>query len=270
MLPGNYMRNSNVLNNSKSKTLGYARVSTDEQKLDLQLHALREAGCNRLFVDKGISGGESDRPGLTKALTSLRPGDTLVVWRLDRLGRSLINLIQLIETLGRHGINFRSLNENIDATSSGGRLIFHMMAALCEFERTLISERTKAGMDAARRRGRRKGLACQDERPEEPSGLASGAKSCRRWYALCRVFIQISPQRSGSDLKLACNLISGQPHCQTTSRLRKTIFCQRRWATQPRTTPPRRLQPGFRSFADQRSLKLRQGGHDVKHEPSAG
>ena len=157
MLPGNYMRNSNVLNNSKSKTLGYARVSTDEQKLDLQLHALREAGCNRLFVDKGISGGESDRPGLTKALTSLRPGDTLVVWRLDRLGRSLINLIQLIETLGRHGINFRSLNENIDATSSGGRLIFHMMAALCEFERTLISERTKAGMDAARRRGRRLG-----------------------------------------------------------------------------------------------------------------
>jgi DNA invertase Pin-like site-specific DNA recombinase len=151
------MRNSNVLNNSKSKTLGYARVSTDEQKLDLQLHALREAGCNRLFVDKGISGGESDRPGLTKALTSLRPGDTLVVWRLDRLGRSLINLIQLIETLGRHGINFRSLNENIDATSSGGRLIFHMMAALCEFERTLISERTKAGMDAARRRGRRLG-----------------------------------------------------------------------------------------------------------------
>ncbi len=157
VLPGNYMRNSNVLNNSKSKTLGYARVSTDEQKLDLQLHALREAGCNRLFVDKGISGGESDRPGLTKALTSLRPGDTLVVWRLDRLGRSLINLIQLIETLGRHGINFRSLNENIDATSSGGRLIFHMMAALCEFERTLISERTKAGMDAARRRGRRLG-----------------------------------------------------------------------------------------------------------------
>ncbi|MCZ7463979.1 recombinase family protein [Rhizobium rhizogenes] len=145
------------MNNSKSKTLGYARVSTDEQKLDLQLHALREAGCNRLFVDKGISGGESDRPGLTKALTSLRPGDTLVVWRLDRLGRSLINLIQLIETLGRHGINFRSLNENIDATSSGGRLIFHMMAALCEFERTLISERTKAGMDAARRRGRRLG-----------------------------------------------------------------------------------------------------------------
>ena len=137
--------------------IGYARVSTDDQKLDLQMQALERACCDRIFIDKGLSGGSGDRPGLNEMISNFEPGDTLVVWRLDRLGRSLTNLIQLMETLGKQGIHFFSLSENIDTSSSGGRLVFHMMAALAEFERNLISERTKAGMEAARQNGRRLG-----------------------------------------------------------------------------------------------------------------
>jgi len=134
--------------------IGYARVSTGDQKLDLQLQALNRAGCTEVFSDHGLSGRTTDRPGLDNALKMLTEGDTLVVWRLDRLGRSLIHLVQLVDELGKKGIHFHSLSENIDSSSSGGRLVFHMMAALAEFERTLISERTRAGMDAARECGR--------------------------------------------------------------------------------------------------------------------
>jgi DNA invertase Pin-like site-specific DNA recombinase len=130
--------------------IGYARVSTDEQNLSLQIDALKAVGCEKIFSDQGISGSLASRPNLNRALRTLRPGDKLVVWRLDRLGRSLVNLIQLLDQLGEKGVRFHSLNENIDTTSSGGRLVFHMMAALAEFERTLISERTRAGMAAAR------------------------------------------------------------------------------------------------------------------------
>jgi DNA invertase Pin-like site-specific DNA recombinase len=137
--------------------IGYARVSTEDQKLDLQLQALRNANCDKIFTDYGISGSISDRPGLHETLVSLERGDTLVVWRLDRLGRSLIQLVQLMDDLGKRGIDFHSLTENIDTSSSGGRLLFHMIAALSEFERTLISERTRAGMAAARLNGRRLG-----------------------------------------------------------------------------------------------------------------
>ncbi len=137
--------------------IGYARVSTDDQKLDLQVHALKAAGCERIFTDRGQSGFRFDRDGLENALLLLKPGGTLVVWRLDRLGRSLAGLVGLMERLGAAGIHFRSLNENIDTGSSGGKLMFHMMAALAEFERTLISERTRAGMAAARKRGSRLG-----------------------------------------------------------------------------------------------------------------
>ncbi|KAB0566155.1 recombinase family protein [Brucella pituitosa] len=133
--------------------IGYARVSTDDQNLDLQLIALKKAGCDHIFTDYGISGQGFDRPGLSKATSVLTPGDTLVVWRLDRLGRSLPKLIQLVEDIGNRNAQFSSLTENIDTSSSGGRLIFHIMGALAEFERTLISERTRAGMDAARLRG---------------------------------------------------------------------------------------------------------------------
>lgn len=138
---------------AKPRKVGYARVSTEEQKVDLQLNALKQAGCDQIFVDEGVSGAKADRAGLKKALASLQPGDTLVVWRLDRLGRSLINLVGLMSELGSRGIEFYSLMENIDTTSAGGRLVFHLMAALAEFERSLISERTKAGMEAAKLKG---------------------------------------------------------------------------------------------------------------------
>lgn len=137
--------------------IGYARVSTEDQRLDLQLAALRRAGCERIFRDRGMSGSVMARPGLRRMLASLRPGQTLVVWRLDRLGRSLAGLVQIIDDLGRRGIEFQSLTEEVNTVSPGGRLVFHIMAALAEFERTLISERTKAGMAEARRKGRRVG-----------------------------------------------------------------------------------------------------------------
>ncbi|MBN3803860.1 recombinase family protein [Paraburkholderia sp. Ac-20336] len=137
--------------------IGYARVSTDEQNLDLQISALRAAGCEVVFEDHGVSGAEFSRPGLDAALAGAKDGDTLVVWRLDRLGRSLGKLIELVERLNRTGIQFQSLTEAICTTSSGGMFIFHMMAALAQFERALISERTRAGMKAARERGRQIG-----------------------------------------------------------------------------------------------------------------
>lgn len=139
------------------RRIGYARVSTDEQNLALQLDALRAVGCDSVFSDEGVSGAAANRPALRRVLRTLRKGDTLVTWRLDRLGRSLGHLIEIMSGLNRRGIGFRSLCEAIDTTTAGGRLCFHMMGALAEFERSLIAERTKAGMEAARRRGVRLG-----------------------------------------------------------------------------------------------------------------
>jgi len=133
--------------------IGYARVSTLEQDVALQIDALQKAGCERIFQDK-ISGAKSDRPGLQEALNFARKGDSIVVWRLDRLGRSLKHLIETVGQLEEQGIGFRSLQESIDTTTSGGRLIFHIFGALAEFERNLIRERTIAGLEAARARGR--------------------------------------------------------------------------------------------------------------------
>jgi DNA invertase Pin-like site-specific DNA recombinase len=133
--------------------IGYARVSTQEQTLALQQDALTKAGCGKLFTDT-ISGAKSERPGLTEALDFLRPGDTLVVWRLDRLGRSLRHLIDTVTALSQRGIGFKSLTEQIDTTTSNGKLVFHVFGALAEFERDLIRERTQAGLTAARARGR--------------------------------------------------------------------------------------------------------------------
>jgi len=133
--------------------VGYARVSTDEQNLDLQRRALKAAGCARIFADQGVSGAARKRPGLDKALESLSNGDVLVVWRLDRLGRSLPHLIEIVQALGGRGVEFQSVSEAIDTTSAGGRLVFHIMGALAEFERSLISDRTRAGMAAAKARG---------------------------------------------------------------------------------------------------------------------
>ena len=133
--------------------IGYARVSTDDQTLALQQDALAKAGCDRVFTDT-LSGAKADRPGLTAALGYARVGDTLVVWRLDRLGRSLRHLIETMADLDKRGVELRSLTEQIDTSSPGGKLVFHLFAALAEFERDLIRERTKAGLAAARVRGR--------------------------------------------------------------------------------------------------------------------
>lgn len=132
--------------------IGYARVSTHEQTLNLQRDALEKSGCAKVFSDT-ISGAVMIRPGLDKALGFAREGDTLVVWRLDRLGRSLKHLIETVTVLEQRGIGFRSLTEHIDTTTSAGKLIFHVFGALAEFERALIRERTQAGLLAARARG---------------------------------------------------------------------------------------------------------------------
>src|SRR5436853_2440995 len=132
--------------------IGYARVSKTEQHLELQLDALNKAGCEQIYTDK-ITGAKEERKGLQDALSHLRKGDTLIVWRLDRLGRSLKHLIEILTSLHEKGIEFRSLTENIDTSTPTGKFMFHMIGALAEFERNLIRERTMAGLEAARARG---------------------------------------------------------------------------------------------------------------------
>jgi DNA invertase Pin-like site-specific DNA recombinase len=136
--------------------VGYARVSTQDQNPDLQRDALAAAGCARVFED-AVSGARADRPGLAQALDYVREGDVLVVWKLDRLGRSLSHLIETVAGLEVKGVGFRSLTEAIDTTTPGGRLVFHLFGALGEFERDLIRERTRAGLAAAAARGRKGG-----------------------------------------------------------------------------------------------------------------
>lgn len=141
---------------SNNRLVGYARVSTGEQELQLQLDALRKAGVgkNDIFTDK-ISGSKSTRPGLDECLKHLKPGDTLIVWRLDRLGRSVRHLIDVVEDLRQRGVGFKSICDGaIDTTTASGELIFHIFTALAQFERRLIQERTRAGLTAARARGR--------------------------------------------------------------------------------------------------------------------
>ncbi len=153
--------------------VGYARVSTLEQKADLQEDALHRAGCERVFIDQA-SGASAERPELAAALGYLREGDVLAVWRLDRLGRSLKHLVQVVADLQERGVGFRSLNESIDTTTPTGRLIFHVFAAVAEFERDLIRERTSAGLAAARARGRMGG--------RKPSLTPKKVKVARRMY----------------------------------------------------------------------------------------
>jgi DNA invertase Pin-like site-specific DNA recombinase len=136
--------------------IGYARVSTDDQNLDLQRDALQQAGCSVIY-EETASGKSAARPELEQCMKALRPGDTLVVWRLDRLGRSLHDLVQIVSELEQKGIGFESITERIETTSAAGKLVFHVFAALAEFERNLIRERTRAGLAAARARGRKGG-----------------------------------------------------------------------------------------------------------------
>ena len=132
---------------------GYARVSTDDQNSAMQLTALKRAGCRAMFKDEGISGATTKRPALTRCLKTLQDGDTLIVWKLDRLGRSLRDLITMLDDLKHRGVNFKSLTESIDTETPTGRAMWQMIGVLAELERSLIVERTQAGMKEARRRG---------------------------------------------------------------------------------------------------------------------
>jgi len=161
--------------------IGYARVSTNDQSLNLQQDALQAGGCGQLFTDV-VSGIRTEWLGLSAALQACRPGDILVVWKLDRLGRSLPDLVQTIGKLAERGIGFQSLQEQIDTTTVGGKLIFHIFASLAEFERDLIRERTKAGLAAARARGRLGGRPKGVDQKKQKAALAlkkNGAYSVR-------------------------------------------------------------------------------------------
>jgi DNA invertase Pin-like site-specific DNA recombinase len=151
---------------------GYARVSTDDQNPTLQLAALKKAGCRKIFRDEGISGAVSRRPGLAKCLKKLEHGDTLIVWKLDRLGRSLRDLIVMLDDLKQRGVKFRSLTEAIDTETPTGRAMWMMIGLLAELERSLISERTKAGVLAARTRGVKFGR----KRKLQPAQIAHARK----------------------------------------------------------------------------------------------
>lgn len=145
------------LQQTPSTLIGYARISTIDQNPQLQLDALKRAGCLRIFTDEGVSGSLDRRPQLDACLDWIRPGDTLTVWKLDRLGRSLKHLIELVTDLGERGIGFRSLTEGFDTTTPGGKLVFHVLGALAEFERSLLIERTLAGLAVARANGKKLG-----------------------------------------------------------------------------------------------------------------
>lgn len=154
--------------------IGYARVSTQDQNTDLQLDALKASGCEQLFHES-FTGKHRDRPELLNCLRTLRSGDVFVVWKLDRLARSLKDLVEIIDDLQKRGIGFKSLTESIDTTNSTGKLIFHIFGALAEFEHSLIVERTKAGLAAARARGRKGGrkLALSDSDVKKAAAMLS-------------------------------------------------------------------------------------------------
>jgi DNA invertase Pin-like site-specific DNA recombinase len=166
--------------------VGYARVSTTDQNLDLQKDALHAAGCERLFTDTA-SGAKAERPGLAQALRECRPGDTLVVWKLDRLGRSLPHLVETVRELLEREVGFRSLQENIDTTTSGGKLIFHIFASLAEFERDLIRERTNAGLAAARARGRKGGRPKGVDEKKRKAALSLKKDITRSVKEICEI-----------------------------------------------------------------------------------
>jgi DNA invertase Pin-like site-specific DNA recombinase len=166
--------------------VGYARVSTADQNIDLQQDALLAANCGRIFTDTA-SGAKAQRPGLTEALQCCRPGDTLVVWKLDRLGRSLPHLVETVRDLVAREVGFKSLQENIDTTTSGGKLIFHIFASLAEFERDIIRERTHAGLSSARARGRKGGRPKGIDEKKRKAALALKKDPGRSVKEICDI-----------------------------------------------------------------------------------
>lgn len=166
--------------------IGYARVSTAEQNLHLQKDALMAAGCTQIWEDTA-SGAKAARPGLEKAMERLREGDTLVVWKLDRLGRSLQHLIESVHALQKRGVAFKSLQDNIDTTTPGGKLLFHIMGSLAEFERDLIRERTNAGLAAARARGRKGGRPAGGYTKKKEAVLALRQDNKRSVQEICEM-----------------------------------------------------------------------------------
>ena len=164
--------------------IGYARVSTQDQTPEFQVDALEKAGCEQVFQEK-VTGKLRERPELSQCLRTLREGDVLVVWKLDRLARSLKDLVEIVQDLNDREIGFKSLTEAIDTTSSGGRLVFHIFGALAEFEHDLIRERTKAGLEAARARGRKGGRkpAMSDTDAKKAAAMLSDPKITKREIA---------------------------------------------------------------------------------------
>jgi DNA invertase Pin-like site-specific DNA recombinase len=180
--------------------IGYARVSTDDQNLDLQRDALTAAGCERQFTDTA-SGAKAARPGLAEALAFARPGDVLTVWRLDRLGRSLPDLVKLVGELQAAGVGFESLTERIDTSSAAGELVFHVFGSIAQFERRLMIERTQAGLAAARSRGRKGGRPGASA--ETVNAIQALAKTERSPGEICKAlnisrstFYKYAPERS--------------------------------------------------------------------------
>jgi DNA invertase Pin-like site-specific DNA recombinase len=166
--------------------IGYARVSTADQNLDLQRDALAAAGCQRILTDVA-SGAKAARPGLAEALRECRPQDTLIVWKLDRLGRSLSHLVATVRELVDREVGFRSLQESIDTTTSGGKLIFHIFASLAEFERDLIRERTNAGLASARARGRKGGRPKGVDEKKRAAAIALKNDPTRSVKDICEI-----------------------------------------------------------------------------------
>jgi DNA invertase Pin-like site-specific DNA recombinase len=169
--------------------IGYARVSTEEQNLGLQIDALSAAGCDRIYKDEGISAAAPERPAFRKALATLKPGDTLIIWKIDRAFRSLLHALNVLEDLDSRGVSFHSLTEAIDTTTPMGRFAYQITGAFAELERALIIERTKAGMEAARRRGKQIGRPPKmtREQIEFARDMMADGKSLREIAALLDV-----------------------------------------------------------------------------------
>lgn len=182
--------------------IGYARVSTTDQDTALQIDALTAVGCERIYQESR-SGASKERPELIRCIDAVRSGDTLVVWRLDRLGRSLKDLVQIVSALEENHVGFRSLTEAIDTTTAGGKLIFHVFAALAEFERSLIQERTKAGLKAARARGRKGGRpkALTQDQLRKASAMLLDPKMTKTEVAKHFGVSRITLNKSLDDLK---------------------------------------------------------------------